>query len=259
MIKVGNIIEAIEEFAPLSLQEDYDNSGLNIGSGYKPVRSAIITLDVTEGVIEEAINLQADMIITHHPIIFNPLYQIDTGKVKGANVRNLLINNIAVFAAHTNVDNCDENISREFMLRLGLADLERIPENCGTMGVIPTYLPWKFEELVKKVRDLSGDTNIKTIGGGNFIKVYFANGGNGSNAALFERAAMDGATLITAEVKHHLALYASETGLNIIELGHYESEKIFIELMIRKLAERFPDVKFIESKASVSPYNKKKE
>jgi dinuclear metal center YbgI/SA1388 family protein len=255
MIKVRDITEAIEEFAPLSLQEDYDNSGLNVGSADKAVERVLITLDVTSSVIEEAKELHTDIIISHHPIIFNPLYEINTDKVSGERIKSLLINDIAVYAAHTNVDNADENISREYVERLGLINIERIPDNCGTMGDIPTNLPWTLEEVAGKIEKICGETNVKTIGGGKITKVYYANGGNGSDRELFERAAMDGAALITAEVKHHMAVYAAEVGLRVIEIGHYESEKLFIGLIRKKLAERFPDVEFIESKANKSPYN----
>lgn len=255
MTKVKDIINIIEDFAPLDFQEEYDNCGLTIGDREREVQSVLIALDITFEVVREAIDKGCQMIISHHPVIFNPIKSITTDTFQGETLLELIKNDISVYSAHTNVDNADENIAREFMYTLGVENICPIIDSCGmTASMIK---PLTFLELIEKVKVASGDNNIRSIGILDDIveEICFANGANGSNEDLLVRAGSIADVFITSELKYHLAVKAKEIGLNIIEIGHYESEREFVNLMNRKLKDSNIDVSITNSEISVSPYN----
>lgn len=255
MAKVRDILLKIEEFASLDLQEEYDNSGLIIGDYEKEVNAVLITMDVTLEVIEEAIDKGCGLIVSHHPLIFQPIKYITLDTLQGEIIISAIKNDIAIYAAHTNVDNADENIAREFMNLLNIENLCPMIDSPAMKASLEK--PCTFKELIDKVKEITGDTNIKSIGSLDDIveEISFANGANGGDKELLVQAGAVSDVFITSEIKYHLAIMAKQLGLNVIECGHFESEREFFNLISRKLSGNIEGVKIINSASSVSPYN----
>lgn len=254
-MKINDIIGVIEDFAPLDLQEEYDNSGLVIGDREKEVVKVLIAVDVTEDVVDEAIREGAGLIISHHPIIFNPIRYITTDDLRGELLLKIIRNDIAVYAAHTNVDNADESIAREFLEGLDAENICPMVDCSGIYGSLSK--PLTFGQLIEKIRAYTGDSNIKTIGNFEDIveEISFLNGANGNSEDLLVQAGSLSDVMITSEVRYHIASMAKQLDINIIELGHFESEKCFMELICRKLKEKIKAAEILISKESKSPYN----
>ncbi|MCU0404887.1 MAG: Nif3-like dinuclear metal center hexameric protein, partial [Chitinophagaceae bacterium] len=151
MINVQSIIDFLFSYAPLSLQESYDNSGLICGDGQKNCTGIICCLDVTDAVLNEAINAGANLIISHHPLIFKPLRSITPSK----NVDRLLIkaikNDMSIFAIHTNYDNIIGGVNRAFALSLGLKEptFRILSPLTGRLAKLYTYVPPGHIDSVK--------------------------------------------------------------------------------------------------------------
>jgi len=256
-MKIQDVIEILEDYAPLSLQEEYDNSGLLIGDREKEVSRVLIALDINDDIINEASAKGVNFIITHHPLIFNPVKYITTDDLRGELILKIIKNDISVYAAHTNVDNTDENIAWEFADGIGAEDICPLKDSSGVKASVKA--PITFREMVEKVRTFSGDSNIRSIG--NFDdtveEICFLNGAQGGNEDLLVLAGSECDVVITSEIKYHIAVMAKQLGINMIEIGHYESEKCFIDLIERKLKEKIEQIDIIKSEYSVSPYNYK--
>jgi len=148
-LKVIEITGAFEAVAPLSLQESYDNSGLQIGSPDQEISSALITVDVTEKVVDEAVKTGAGLIITHHPLIFNGMKKITCNSEIGRSVIKAIRNNIAVYAAHTNFDSVDTGVNRIIGEKLGLMNLKVLKPAQGLLKKLAVYVPVNFIDSVR--------------------------------------------------------------------------------------------------------------
>ena len=119
-VKVKDVAAAIEAFAPLSLQEEYDNSGLNVGDYEAGVTGVLLCVDVTESVIDEALSLDANLVVSHHPLLFHPLRQLVDADFTQRIVRRALLAGISLYAAHTNLDSAAGGMSFRLGKQLGL-------------------------------------------------------------------------------------------------------------------------------------------
>ncbi len=178
-MKLSQITAALEEVAPLSLQESYDNSGLLIGSYSKEIYKALITLDVTEEVIDEAIQENCELIIAHHPMIFTGIK-----KITGSNLTERLIikaikNDIAVYAIHTNLDNVAQGVNKKLAEKLGLEKLQILKAGKSELKKLVTFCPLKHMEKVRTAMFEAGAGHI-----GNYSDCSFNTSGTGSFKAL---------------------------------------------------------------------------
>ena len=145
-MKVKDIAACIEEFAPLSLQEEWDNSGLSIGSPEDEVHGVLVGFDCTPELIDEAVEKGADMVITHHPLIFRGLKKIDGNDPVTRAVMRAIKSGVAVYAAHTNADKVPDGVSGAMAARLGLTGISILDEDgegtgLGIVGDLPEALP----------------------------------------------------------------------------------------------------------------------
>ena len=164
-MKVRDITKAIEEFAPLSLQEGWDNSGLCVGSPDAEVSSVLIGLDCTEELVDEAIACGADMIVTHHPLIFSGLKKISPDDQVGAAVIKAVKAGISIYAAHTNADKVIAGVSGAMAARLGLDNVSILDEDgegtgLGVVGDLPN--PLSAKEAVALVKERFGLKAMRT-------------------------------------------------------------------------------------------------
>ncbi len=178
-MKIKEITQAIERFAPLPLQESYDNAGLIIGDASVEVNSALITLDVTDEVVEEAILNKHHLIIAHHPLIFGGLKKIDTRHLIGRLVTKCIKNDIAVYAAHTNLDNVIDGVNRIIADKLGLQNQEILDPKPEQLNKLVVFIPESHAGEVREAIFNAGAGHI-----GNYDSCSFNTHGQGTFRAL---------------------------------------------------------------------------
>ncbi|MCY1721367.1 Nif3-like dinuclear metal center hexameric protein [Prolixibacteraceae bacterium Z1-6] len=160
MIKIKNISTFFENFAPLRLQESYDNAGLIIGDLNAEVDSVLVTLDVTEEVIEEAIRKKAGLIIAHHPIVFSGLKKITGKNYVERTLLKAIKNNIAIYAAHTNLDSIEGGVNGKICEKLGLKDCKILQPASGLLKKLVTFIPIDQAPQVHEAVFSAGAGNI---------------------------------------------------------------------------------------------------
>ena len=241
MIKIKDIFEYTETFAPISSQADFDNCGLLMGDMEKEVKNVLLSLDVTPEVIEEAKALKADLIISHHPVIFSPLKALNSGSVPYLLARE----DIAALCLHTNLDrarDCGVNIC--LAKALGLSQIELFPEDFIAVGAPERKL--SVFDLAKEVKNTLNCESVEYILGEKIVERIAASSGAGGDG--FIRAKELGAdVLVTGEVKHHQLLKAHVLGVPIIAAGHFHTEDVAIQPLCEKLSQKFPEISFSKS------------
>lgn len=160
-MKVKDIVNAIEEFAPPALQEGWDNSGLLVGNSADKVNSAVITLDVTEAIVDDAIKNDDDIIIAHHPLIFGGLKRLNGKTDTERAVMKAIKNDIAIYAAHTSIDVVQNGVSWRMAKKLGIKNLKTLAPQKGLLKKMVTYVP---EQDGVKVREAIFKAGAGTIG-----------------------------------------------------------------------------------------------
>lgn len=178
-MKIKEIANLIEKFAPLPLQESYDNAGLLIGDPGNETTGALVTLDVTDEVVKEAVDLDFNLIIAHHPLIFKGLKKINSGNMIGRIVSQCIKNNIAVYAAHTNLDNVAGGVNRVISDKLGLKNVSILSGKSGQLRKLVVFVPEDHAQLVREAIFKAGAGHI-----GNYDSCSFNTSGNGTFRAL---------------------------------------------------------------------------
>ena len=240
-MKVKDIIEVIEEFAPLSLQEGWDNSGLCIGSPEDPVTSVLFGLDCTPELVDEAASCGADMIVTHHPLIFSGLKKISSDNKVGEAVIKAIKAGISIYAAHTSADKVIAGVSGAMAARLGLENVRILDEDgdgtgLGVVGDLPR--PLTSDEAVALVKERFGLEMMKTSRPleGMISRVAMCGGSGGS---LIGAAMKSGAQLyISGDISYHNFFTAD--GFMIMDIGHYESEIEIVDILFSLIKKNFP-------------------
>ena len=240
-MKVKDIIEVIEEFAPLSLQEGWDNSGLCIGSPEDPVTSVLFGLDCTPELVDEAVACGADMIVTHHPLIFSGLKKISSDNKVGEAVIKAIKAGISIYAAHTSADKVIAGVSGAMAARLGLENVRILDEDgdgtgLGVVGDLPR--PLTSDEAVALVKERFGLEMMKTSRPleGMISRVAMCGGSGGS---LIGAAMKSGAQLyISGDISYHNFFTAD--GFMIMDIGHYESEIEIVDILFSLIKKKFP-------------------
>ena len=262
---VKQIADHIESLAPRELAEPWDNVGLMVGDLEKEVSAVYIALDGTSRNVREAIDMGADMIITHHPLIFTSVNRVVEQDVTGSVIINLIKNDVALYSAHTNFDIADGGMNDILCDKLDIVDTRHFLDsecvdgggkpldNIGRVGRLDT--PTELADYVDYVKSVLGCAAISYVGDPSEV-VTTAAVCSGSGGDLIYCAYNAGADVyITPEIKHHEAQLALELGINLIDAGHFETENIICGFMEDFLKERFPDLRIIRSTAE--PYKKR--
>ncbi len=265
MPKVKDIAAYIEELAPKSLAMSWDNPGLMVGDMDRHAQKIYIALDGTSENVSEAVRLGADMIITHHPLIFTSISRVTEQDVCGRIIINLIKNNISLYSAHTNFDIADGGMNDILCERLDIVDARRFTdeectdgsgnslENIGRVGRLDT--PIEMADYVDFVKNVLGCAAISYVGDPSEI-ISTAAVCSGSGGDLIYNAYNAGADVyITSEIKHHEAQLALELGINLIDAGHFETENIICNFMEEYLLKRFPSLTIFKS--SAAPYKRR--
>lgn len=244
MPTVQQIFEHLCTIAPLELQMSFDNSGFLLGRGDREVRKTLLSLDITLPVIQEAENLGADLIISHHPLIFRALKEL---RPDGPGEKALLLaeKGIAALCMHTNLDIAEGGVNDVLIRLLGAEAEEALDaEGCGRVGTLPQELPLPaFLALCKEKLQVNA---LRYVDSGRPVHRLAVMGGSGADAML--DAVQKGCdTYVTSDVKYHSFLDALECGLNLIDADHFCTENPVIPVLRDQLEAAFPDVAFCVS------------
>ncbi len=245
MATVNDIYSYLKEFAPLELQMDFDNSGLQVGRTDAAVTRAVLALDVTGEVVDEAVACGAQLIISHHPLIFTPLKSISADSSTGEKVLRLAENRIAVISMHTNLDIADGGVN-DVLIRLLGAEPEAAldADGCGRIGTLPQELG--MTELLARCKRVLHTSALRYLDCGRRVRRIAVMGGSGGGA-IADAVRLGCDCYITADIKYHQFLEAKELGLSLIDGDHVGTEDPVIPALAAKLREQFGDVEFIVS------------
>lgn len=247
----------MEELAPLELAMEWDNVGLQIGYATKSVSSVLVTLTVTIETVRDAIASEIDLIIAHHPVIFKPLRQIRTDSPEGNLLAVLLKHDLAVYVAHTNLDQAAQGLNHWLAMEIGLEDtrvLIPLLSSDDGLGRIGRIAPLRLGELATQLETL-WDCSIKMVGDGDQTVSSVAVVG-GSGGDFVQQAKAAGAdVLVTGDVSYHDALEARNLGLAVLDAGHFSTEKVVVAEVAKYLQNRFGDDVRTLQDASVDPFS----
>lgn len=259
-MKIKEITDVIEAFAPLALQESYDNAGLIVGRADAEVHRALLAVDVTEEVMDEAEREGCDMVITHHPILFHPLKRFNSASVAERCVERAICKGIALYACHTNLDSTVDGMSWHLARMLGVGELSVVQSSdagderigFGVVGNLPEevstvdFLNFVRQRLsVRVVRH--SDITRSTI-----RRVAVC---TGSGASLARDAAALGTELyITSDLKYN-DFTPLDGGMTIADIGHFESEYCVIEILFDILSKNLHTFAVRKSENSRNPIN----
>lgn len=246
-----DIIAAIEQMAPRRLQEDYDNTGLQCGSLDEPCTGVLLCVDVTADIVDEARRRACNLIVTHHPLLFRAIRQVDgRGRVQAALVAAIK-SDVTVYSCHTAVDNAPGGISHAMAARLGLRDIEVLESRedpdlgavgSGVIGTLSEPLtPAAFVALVKQKfgSPVARCSDPAMLPAGKTIQRVGLCGGAG--AFLLDRAHSLGAdAYLTSDTKHNVFIDCARD-IFLVDIGHYESEECSKDIFYHVITKKFPN------------------
>ena len=238
-MKVKDITAAIEQFAPLSIQEGWDNSGLCIGAPEDEVHGVLVGFDCTPELVDEAVARGCDMVVTHHPLIFRGLKRIQGGEPVADAVIRAVRAGVAVYAAHTTADKVIAGVSGAMARRLGLRDIALMEDEggygLGAVGTLPH--PMTGEEAIAYVKEKFGLTAVRVSKPVACVEKVAMCGGSG--ASEIDAARATGAQLyISGDISYHH--FFTPEGFMVMDIGHFESEVEIVGILSKVISEKFP-------------------
>ena len=247
-ITVQDVYHFLQEKAPFELQMDFDNAGFLVGRASSPVHRILVALDITEAVIQEAVELSAQLIVAHHPVIWGGAKSVTDQTLMGRKLLALAENHIAAICAHTNLDAVADGVNDALALRLGLTGITQLhqdgvdgegrPYGIGRVGFVPQQKLYDFAHAVKELLDSRG---IRLVDGGKPVRKVAV--GGGSCSSMVEDVLAQGCdTFVTADVKYDAFLDAKARGLNLIDAGHFPTEQVVCPVLKQWLSTRFPQL-----------------
>jgi len=246
---VGDIINRVEELAPRELAETWDNVGLQVGSREWPVKQVWVALDPLPQVVDAACRADVDMLITHHPLIFKPLKSIDCTTPAGEIIHSALRHNMAIFSAHTNLDSAAGGVNDTLAKRIGLCNLgvlkqdepatggleKSVVQGLGRLGDLP-----RETTLISLARELKDRLDIESvaIAGDPALPVSRVALCSGSGASLLgDFFASSAQVYISGDLRYHDARDVETAGRGLIDIGHFASEHLVVEVLAGNLAD----------------------
>lgn len=261
---VAEIMSIMETWAPKHLAEDWDNPGLLVGSPARRVSKIMTCLDVLESVADEAIERNCGLIIAHHPVIFQGQKHLRTDLPLGRLLQKLLSKDIAVIAAHTNLDITQGGVNDVLAVKLGLRALQPFMatdtgDSLGRVG--ETETPLDLWEFAKVVRDKLGASHVRLVrpfgkGTKPVKRVAVCSGAGGE---FIDKAVFVGASVyVTGDVKYHEARHAQEIGLPVIDAGHFFTEQliagVIADRVSKELTRQGYEIDVREEQGSADPF-----
>lgn len=237
-MKLQQLMDVMETIAPAWLAEDFDNSGLQCGNAEQEVNRILLSLDCTDAVIDEADELGADCIVTHHPLIWQPLKCVDESNRVSHLVRRLIKRDIALFAAHTNLDSAQGGICDVLAKLFGLQDAEVLlpADGEGNGYARKGYIaPMTVEQLADKARQVLDAGYVRYSGDGTRVVDTVAVA-SGSGSSAFDAALEAGVQcMISGDIRYDNGLDYTAMGMALIDAGHFATENIILPELQRRL------------------------
>lgn len=259
-MKPGEIIQAIEMIAPQYLQESWDNSGIQIAVDDREINCILTALEITDEIIQEAIDENADMIVTHHPLIFGGINSVDFRNTIGSYIVKLMNGGISVYSTHTPFDKTEGGNNDYLAELIGLRDISGFTDGdkvdmIGRVGMLPHPVPLaSMVDIVAEKLELEPE-QMRCVG---YPEQMISTVGlcTGAGADLMDLAFDNGCQLfITGDLKYHDAQKAKAMGLAVIDAGHYGTERTFVDNFSERLRNITADrVKIVESKVDIDPF-----
>jgi len=254
MTTVGDILAFVEQLAPRYMKESWDNVGLLCGSARQPVQRILVALDPFERVCMEAESVGAQLLVTHHPIIFQPAKSVTDDNDIGRALMRLIRAGISAVNAHTNLDCTPGGVNDVLAQTLGLEDIQVLspsgeddqgrPWGLLRRGTVEAQPLPAFLEQVKTRLNCQG---LRYVPGNKEVRRVAV--GGGSCAGALRQAADAGCdTFVTADVKYNQFFDARELGVNLIDAGHFQTENPVVAVLAEKIAAAFPNVEVLISK-----------
>lgn len=257
MENIRDIIATIEEIAPLSLQEEWDNSGWQVGPLTNEATAALLCVDVTPAVLDEAIEKGCNLILSHHPLLFSGVKSINPDDVTSGIIIKAIRHGISIYSSHTAMDRSAFGVSAKMCEKLNLKNCTFLDNPGGDAGlgmIGECDREYSEEEFLQKTKEAFGCKSIRysELCGKRVRKVALC---GGSGASFIDDAIKLGADIyITADVKYHN--YFTALGKMVVaDIGHYESEQFIKEIFFYTISKKFPKFALLYSKMGLSPVN----
>ena len=248
MTTVADILSFVETLAPRAMKMDWDNVGLLCGSRSTPVTRILVALDPFEHVCAEAADWGAQLIVTHHPMIFRPLSSVTDETAIGRGMMTLIRSGISAVNAHTNLDQSPGGVNDVLAKRLALVNVE-VLNPCGTtetgeswgllrMGEVPEQ---PLDAFLNRVKTLLNCEGLRYVNGGKPVRKVCVGGGSCADG-MHEAIAAGCDTFVTSDIKYNQFWDAHDLGLNLIDAGHFYTENPVVAVLAEKISAAFPEV-----------------
>ncbi len=253
MTTVNDIVSFMETIAPQEKKESWDNVGLSCGRLDKEVNTVLVALDPFEDVAAEAVSVEADLIVTHHPLLFHPAYQVTSGTAIGRTIMTLVRHDISAFSAHTNLDNAPEGVGYCLADALGLENISIIgsteaDEKGRIWGLLRkgTVREQPLEMFLEHVKQALHAPCLRYAPTGKKVRCVAV--GGGACADEWKNALEAGCdAFVTADAKYNDFWDAQDAGLTLIDAGHFYTENPVCSYMQQILQNAFPEIKVLIS------------
>jgi dinuclear metal center YbgI/SA1388 family protein len=257
-VKIRQVLDALEQFAPLPLQESWDNAGLQLGLTEADVSGALLCLDVNEQIVDEALRKGCNLIVSHHPLLFRGLKQISGADYVQRCVIKALKNDIVIVSMHTNMDNAQNGVNWKIAERLGLQQCQffaqkqvgDIEAGSGVVGVLPQPMAADdFVLMVKKQFDVEC-AQCNELLRRPIQKVALC--GGAGDFLLPDAVSLGADAFITGEMHYH-QYFGYEQRIQICVIGHYQSEQFTSEIFRDIINKECPDVRIEIAETCTNP------
>ena len=239
---VQTVADAVNRLAPKKLAEEWDNPGLLVGDPSAEVKKIFVCLDVLDEKISRALELDAQLLVAHHPLIFHAVKNVRFDLPLGNKLARLIKNNLAVFAAHTNLDTAAGGVNDVLAKKIGLVDVKNFGDeeiSLGRLGTLET--PMTAADFARHVKKVLNAENVRLVDAGDFLieKVGLC---GGAGAEFIQKAKFFGAqAFVTGDVKYHEAQAAVENKIHVVDAGHFATEFPIVHALAEYLRDELKD------------------
>ncbi len=257
-VKIREVVSALERFAPLPLQEGFDNAGLQVGLTEAEVSGALLCLDVTESIVDEAVAKGCNLIVSHHPLVFHPIKKLVYADFVQRCVAKAIKNDITILSMHTNIDNSEGGVNFMIARKMGLKNVDFFAEKqvdgircgSGTIGELPEAVAADdFVMMLKKEFDVECVQCNQLLR--RPIRKVAVCGGAGS-FLLPEAIRLGADAFVTGEMHYH-EYFAHEQEIQIAVIGHYQSEQFTKEIFKSIIEEKCTGVRTVLTETNTNP------
>ena len=256
-MKISNVMEILNEWAPEADAQEWDNVGLLVGSKEDELTGILVALDVTTAIANEAKDSGSNLIITHHPIIFNPLYSLRRDEYPASVIVQLIKNDLSLYTMHTNLDIAETGVNESLAEKLKLKQIKPFDDPelgaFGRIGELQSEV--RMEDFLKELKSVLKVESLTYKGdiGQSIKKVAISSGAGGSFIEMAIR--MNADVFVSSDVKHSNWLEAGDR-IALVNAGNFESEEVVLDSIIDKLGRRMNgvDISIRRAKSESKPY-----